>query len=340
MKYKTGMYGGAFDPPHTGHMNCISKAASMCEHLYIVISFSRNRDYIPVEYRYRWLYNSFLHMDNVEIKLIEDKLYSKVEYDTDEYWTQGRNQILDQIGRSVDVVFCGDDYKGTERYEKLYACPVEYFDRKEVPVSSSMIRENPFTYWDQIPLICRPYFVKKVLLIGGESTGKSTLTQNLALTYNTNHVEEIGRNICDYAGGKEELMIEEDFHEILLRHKMAELETRKYSNKLLFIDTDALITKFFARFLLNDQNQIERMDRLADAITAINEYDLILFLEPTVEFVQDGTRNERLLKDRKGYSEQIKRLFDLAGMKYHCLDGNYLERYQKARKIINQTFAL
>ena len=144
--------------------------------------------------------------------------------------------------------------------------------------------------------------VKKVLLIGGESTGKSTLAQNLALYYNTNFLPEIGRDVCDYAGGIEELMIEEDFHEILIRHKGKELEAVKSSNRLLFVDTDALITKFFSHFLLTDPESLKRHDNLADAIAAINRFDLILFLEPTVAFVQDGTRNERLLEDREGFS--------------------------------------
>ena len=38
MRYKRGMYGGAFDPLHTGHLNCMVQAASQCEELYIVLS--------------------------------------------------------------------------------------------------------------------------------------------------------------------------------------------------------------------------------------------------------------------------------------------------------------
>ena len=99
-----------------------------------------------------------------------------------------------------------------------------------------------------------------------------------------------------------------------------------------------MITKFFSHFLFTDPDIRRRNDHLADAITAINHFDLILFLEPTVAFVQDGTRNEKLLEDREGYSRQIKELFDEAGLKYHCISGDYYNRLEAARKLINHTF--
>lgn len=338
MQYKTGMYGGAFDPPHLGHFNCIIRAASMCEDLYIVLSYSRKRDRIPMEYRYRWIFNSFKHMNHVHLVLLEDSEKTKEDYDSQDAWTAGRDHVLSKIGKPIDVIFCGSDYKGKERYEQLYDCPVIYFDREEYPYSSSEIIEDPFRFWDVIPTIAQPYFVKKVLLIGGESTGKSTLAQNLALAYNTNFLPEIGRDVCDYAGGIEELMIEEDFQEILLKHKLREMEAVKESRRLLFVDTDALTTKFFSHFLFTDPEILRRNDALADAIAAINRFDLILFLEPTVAFVQDGTRNEKLLEDREGYSRQIKALFDELDLEYHCIDGDYEERFSTACEIINRAF--
>lgn len=337
MQCKVGMYGGSFDPLHIGHINCIIEAASVCDELYVVLSFSEKRDTIPMEMRYRWLVGSFRHMENVHVILLEDDAPSKKEYDRDEYWEVGRNIVLGKIGKPVDIVFCGSDYANTNRYEQLYGCEVHYFDRSTIDISSSAIRSNPLQYWEYIPEICRPYFVKKVLFVGGESTGKTTITRSLAMVYGTNYLEEVGREVC-WNAVREDTMVESDFHEILIRHKAKEYDCIKHSNRILFEDTDAMTTLWFSGFLLKDAAEISRTAVLADAIRAINSFDLIFFMEPSVPFVQDGTRNEKIKKDREKYSLQIKAVLDEHNMKYISLSGDYRERFETAKNIINNTF--
>ena len=102
--------------------------------------------------------------------------------------------------------------------------------------------------------------------MGSESTGKSTLVRNLALAYNTNYVSEAGRDTCDYAGG-EDSMIAEDLYENLLRQKINVMEAAKHSNRILFVDTDAVTTLFYSHFLLGDkQKELTVCTKLAEAI--------------------------------------------------------------------------
>lgn len=325
MQYKTGMYGGSFNPLHMGHVHCIIQAANMCERLYVVLSIGTNRDEIDYRIRYRWLYQLTKHIGNVSIIIITDTAETKQAY-TEECWGQDAEKVKSDIGEKIDVVFCGSDYDESSFWNVCYPDSEFYvFERNEI--SSTQIRQNPYTHWEWIPNIVRPYYNKKVLLIGGESTGKSTLTINLANYFNTNYIEEAGREISERSG-TDLLMLSEDFTEILLQHKLNEMKALEKSNKVLFVDTDALVTKFYMNFL-KDAN-IEKNNLLADAIDALNNYNLILFLEPDVAFVQDGDRSIEIMNNREKYSSQIKKILDRTGKTYLCIGGSYQMRYNQA----------
>lgn len=340
MRYKVGMFGGSFDPLHVGHIHDIIRAASVCEELYVMISWCDGRESTSKELRYRWILNSTRHLHNVKIILIEDKAVSKEEYNTEYYWENGANDIKQTIGKPIDAVFCGTDYYGTNRFESLY-CPeseVVYFDRTEVPISSTDIRKWAFDNWDYIPCVCKDYYTAKVLIVGGESTGKSTLAQNLAMAYNTNFVSEVGRETCDYAGG-EEFMIADDLIENFLRQKENARKASALSNRVLFVDTDALTTGFYCDLLLNENK--ETMSKLADAINQTNKWDLVLFLEPDgTEFVQDGTRNEDIKSDREYYSGLLKKWFEENGVNFITISGDYLNRFNVAKEMIKEHLGL
>jgi len=335
MRYKVGMYGGSFDPLHIGHIHDIIKASSLCEELFVMISWCEGRESTSKELRYRWILNCTRHLPNIKIILIEDKAVSKEEYNTDYYWEKGANDIKATIGKPIDAVFCGDDYYGTNRFESLYSSESEviYFPRKEVPISSTEIREWASENWDYIPDVCKSFYARKVLVVGGESTGKSTLVQNLALAYNTNFVSEVGRDTCEYAGG-EEFMIMDDLYENILRQKINVMDALQRSNRILFVDTDALTTLFYAGFLLEESDKLDKCEHLAEAVANINEWDLVLFLEPTVEFVQDGTRSEVIAEDREKYSNQIKALLEKYNVRYYSLNGDYLDRFVESKRLI------
>lgn len=335
MQYKVGLYGGCFDPLHLGHVDCILQAANQCEELYIILVVSTKVSQIDYRVRYRWLYQLTEHIGNVRILLLEDHCNDKSEY-TPEAAMADCAYVRAAIGKPIDAVFCGSDYDRNSFWGVCYPeCDFVSFRRNGM--SSTELRKNPYAHWDWIPQVARPYFVKKVLLAGGESVGKSTLTINLAARFNTNYIDEAGRDIS-MRSGDDRLMLQQDYTEILLRHKLNEIEAIRHSSKVLFVDTDALITRFYLEFL--DKETSEKNIALADAVDAVNSYDLILFLEPDVKFVQDGGRSEEIHRDRVKYSEQIKEILRAHSRRFVCISGDYQNRYLKAVEKVEELFQM
>lgn len=329
MRYKTGLYGGSFNPLHLGHVDCIIRAANLCERLFLVLSHGLNRQEIPFRVRYRWLYQLTRHIGNVTILALEDSAPTKADY-TRDLWDQDAGIIKAQAGRPIDVVFCGDDYGEDSFWNLCYPdSELVIFPRNQI--SSTEIRKNPYVHWDWLPNIVKPWYVKKVLLMGGESTGKSTLTINLANRFNTNYVDEAGRVLSEKSG-TDLMMLPEDFTEILLQQKLNEMRAVALSNKLLFIDTDALITQFYMNFLKDPE--IRKNSALSDALDSLNTYDLILFLEPDVDFVLEGDRSPVIQANREKYSRQIKDLLERHHRSFVSIRGSYEERYNQAVQLV------
>lgn len=333
MRYKVGMCGGVFDPIHLGHKNLILTAANQCEELYVVLSVSKG-NLIPYELRFRWLKRMVNDLDNVTVITSFDDSLDKDTYD----WKVGCDDIRTKIGKPLDVVFVGDDYNydGNPFATNYTEAEIVYVNRKDINISSTEIRNNPYKYWDLIAPEAREYFVKKVVVLGSESCGKSTLIRNLAKYYGTVCVEEKGRDICDFAGGID-TMIPSDFVEILYKHKVDEIEKTRIANKVLFIDTEAYVTDYYLKLqFMNTDVDFSKEDKLAKMIGSLNKYDLVIYLEPDVPWVQDGTRTYGDDEVREKNDRLLKCILKEADLKYIVINGDYEDRFRETVKLVDK----
>lgn len=327
-----GMYGGSFNPLHLGHINDIVMAANQCDKLYVVVSVSNDPKEINHKERVTWIKNITQDMENVEVFEIFSSNTDKDDYD----WQRGAEDIKRHIGKQIDIVFAGDDYKGKNIWEQLYKeSKIVYFNREDIPISSTMIRKNPYQYFNYLPTCVQKFYTKKVCVIGTESCGKSTLVRNLAKVYKTSYVEEAGRTICNEAGGIDNMQ-KYHYFQILFEHKKLEKEALKTANKVLFIDTDALITLYYYQLGFPEHKKEDiTFETLATTISSLNQYDLYLFLEPDVQWVQDGTRTYGDESIRIQNNQKLKELLHKNGIAYQTITGTYQKRYLKAKKIVN-----
>ena len=325
------MYGGSFNPLHLGHVNDIIKASNMCEKLYVVLSVSSDENEIDHRERFMWLKNITSDMSNVEVFEIYDNSTSKDSYD----WKKGADEVKRIINNDIDIVFAGSDYEGENLWEQLYSSSIiKYFSRNEINISSTQIRSNPYNYFEYLPKCVQKYYTKKVCVVGTESCGKSTLVRNLAKYFNTNYVSEAGRDVCDEAGGIDNM---QTYHylKILLEHKKTEETSLQTANKVLLIDTDSLITLYY--YMLGFKDNInDAIGEIAKNISKLNKYDLYIFLEPDVKWVQDGTRTYGDTQIREKNNKLLKEIFKDNNINYITISGDYEQRYEKAKQLIKK----
>lgn len=336
---KIGFFGGKFLPFHMGHASVIIKASTICDKLYVILSYSKKRDYdlcansgnikyISYKVRLSWLRQFTKDMDNIEVFAIEDDAENDDEYD----WKYGAKQIRQIIGEKIDFVFSSEN-SYEEIFKELYPEAKHIVidnDRNSYPISATKIRhEGPFKNWDFLPEVVKSFFIKKVVIVGTESCGKSTLVKNLAKLYNTNYVEEYGRTICEEKGGSE-LLLNEDYPFIAYKQKVLEKEALNMANKILFIDTESIVTKYYLQLYENLE------DDLYEKISNYQDYDLWIYLEPDVDWIDDGTRKHGQQKIREENNKLLKQMLNKNNIDYVSISGNYLDRLTSAVALVDK----
>jgi NadR type nicotinamide-nucleotide adenylyltransferase len=314
-----GFVVGKFYPPHRGHAHLIRTARAQVDRLVVLLAAHPSQA-ISGELRKAWLKE--IHPD-CEIHLVPDEL--------DDDFAQWAAFTIAHLGRAPDVVFSSEDYGPV--FAGLMGSRHVMVDRHRelVTVSGTAVRDRPLDHLDFLEPCVRAHFVKRVVLIGAESTGKTTLAPLLASHYQTNWVPEYGREHWErkIAGLSAEAMLaappgwtDDEFVHIAQEQQRRENLTARTANRILICDTNA-----FATGTWHERYRGKR-DARVDAVGAHDRVDLYLLTAVDIPFVQDGVRDGEQIREwmHGRFADQLKS----SGTPYVLLTGGVDARLRQA----------
>lgn len=289
--YKKGLVIGKFMPPHKGHLELIKFAFRRCEKLIVAVC-SRPEEPIAGKLRYQWMKEMFNDHKNITIAQIKKDLPQDRE--PSHLASRAWARYLGKRFENIDVMFSSEIYgRWVGKYMGVDHVMFD-LERKKIPVSATQIRRDPFKHWEYIPSVVKPYFVKKICIYGPESTGKSTLAEQLAEHYKTVFVPEYARGYIERHGNK---FSYKDMEIVAKRQAELEKEMAEQADKLLFCDTDSITTLIYSRHYFRKASKIVK--KLADK----KRYELYLFMKTDIPWVDDPQR------DLGGRREEFEGIF-------------------------------
>ncbi len=320
-----GLVLGKFLPPHLGHKYLIDFASGQVDEMSVLVC-TLKRQPIPGHLRYDWMRRSFggvrvIHHTN---ELPDEPADAETP---EQFWEMWRASILSHLGAPPDYVFASEPY-GAKLAEVLGARYIPGDGPRElVPISGTAIRSDPARHWDFLLPAARPYFVRRVAVIGPESSGKSTLTQYLAARYDTKYAAEYARAYLDATNLQ---ITPEAILAISRGHRASEdALAEQCRSGLLFCDTEALITAFWSRcFLGFVPPEVERH-------AAEDRYALYLVTTATEEWVTDPQRFTPDFRERAEFSRQCVREMERLGRRYVVLSGTWEQRAEQAAAAVD-----
>jgi NadR type nicotinamide-nucleotide adenylyltransferase len=319
----TGLILGKFLPPHQGHQYLFDFAQNYVDRLIILVGTLESEP-IPGHLRHAWVEEmapraQVLHLTD------ENPQYP---HEHPDFWRIWQDSIRRLVPNGPDYVFASEDY-GFKLAEILGAAyiPVDHA-RELVPISGSELRSDPLKNWRYLPPCVRPYFVRRVCIVGPESTGKSVLARRLAEHYGTVHVNEYARGLLSLRGDQVD---REVFPLIARGHAASEDALARQAQMVLFCDTDLIVTTIWSEAFFGDCPQWIR--DWADERT----YDLYLVADIDVPWVDDPQRF--LPNQRPAFLARCRSELEKRGRPYVMVGGDWEERFRQAIQAVDQLLA-
>ncbi|MCH7409584.1 ATP-binding protein [Belliella sp. DSM 111904] len=171
--------------------------------------------------------------------------------------------------------------------------------------------------------------IKKIVVVGPESTGKSILTQALAAAYDEPWVWEFARVYLERLDRPYEY---EDLLQIAIGQLREEDEKVKRAKRMLFIDTDLHVIKVWSDV------KYGKTDPWIEKQLVHRKYDLYLLTDVDVPWEEDPQREHKDQAVRKKLFDAYLNMISGTGVPYEVISGTYDERFAKSMMKIRALF--
>ncbi|MDB4204292.1 ATP-binding protein [Polaribacter sp.] len=178
-----------------------------------------------------------------------------------------------------------------------------------------------------------PINIVKIVLFGPESTGKTTLSKQLARHYNTVWTPEFAREYLQKKWNNERKTCEkEDLIPIAIGQMNLENKLGRKADKLLICDTDLLETKVYSEEFYGGTVDL----KLSEAVDR-NKYDLYLLTYIDTPWEEDDLRDrpEQRLEMFTAFENTLKKY----KKNYILLKGDKETRLKNATEAIDKIIA-
>ncbi len=182
--------------------------------------------------------------------------------------------------------------------------------------------------------------LKKIVIIGPESTGKSNLCEQLAQHYDTIWCPEFARewllsngNSYEYDDlltiAKGQLALEDEYA-VMINRQLAIGNNPVIKNPFLFIDTDMYTMKVWCEFVF------QKCHRFVLEQIVEKKYDLYLLCDTDLPWVDDPLREYPDLESRQTLYHIYKDIMINQSVPWVEISGSHEERLQKAIAAVDQ----
>ena len=337
MSYRHGLVVGKFCPLHRGHMHLIQRAIDACDEVLLISYTKPEFEGHGRAAREAWLEAVYPGLRSL---VVDDAALAalcrqrglpprRLPHNDDDaaVHREFTAWLCDAIcGVTVDAVFTSEDYG-----DGFARALTDYFSARQggthvvrhvcvdprrvaVPVSGTRIRADPHRQRAFLHPAVYASFVGRICLLGGESSGKTTLARALAQHLGTAWVPEVGRELWEAQGGRLDYA---DMRRIAEGQAAREQALLGSAQRWLVCDGSALTTVFYS---------LDGFGRVDPAVRhlARQPYAHTFLCAPDFPFVQDGTRRDAAFRARQ--CRWYAKVLEARGVPYVLLEGTVARR--------------